>query len=143
MIPLRIIVHCSATQDSGTVSWGAIRKYHKEILGWKDIGYHFGIEYVGDQLEILLGRMPNEVGSHVKDHNVGSIGICVIGNFDVDIVAPEHEQVIWRLIWWLREIHKIPLSEIYGHRDFDSGKSCPGGNLYGFLQSLKKGWVST
>ena len=139
MIPRRIIVHCSATKDSGTVSWGAIRAYHKERLGWIDIGYHFGIEDVNNHLEILIGRMPDEIGAHCRNRNLGSLGICVVGDYDKDILTLNHEKLLAKLVHWLILNYRIPFTEIYGHRDFDSHKSCPGENLYRFLKNLKEG----
>jgi len=138
MIPVRIIIHHSATEDSGTVSWGAIRKYHVETNGWKDIGYNFGIEDIGGHLEILIGRMPNEEGAHTIGQNIGSIGICVVGNFDIDPVTDKHKQYIQKLIRWLQLAYRIPFTELYGHRNFASYKSCPGENLYKFIQTLKE-----
>ena len=137
MIPERIILHCSATKDSGTVSWGSIRKYHIEVKHSLAIGYHFGIENINGQLEILMGRMPNEVGAHCKDHNVGSIGICVVGDYDTDHLTLEHEATIAKLLRWLMAAYRIPIDEIYGHRDFNKEKSCPGEYLYSFLRTLK------
>ena len=137
MVPFRIILHCSATKDSGTVSWGAIRRYHIDELKWTDIGYHFGIENINDHLEILMGRMPDIVGSHVQGYNVGSIGVCVVGNYDTDILTSDHEEVLIKLLHWLMFFFRIPLKEIYGHRDFNNQKSCPGKNLYRFLKSFK------
>lgn len=123
-----IAIHHSLTKDSGTVSWNAIRRYHKTNPNYKfrDIGYHFGIELVGNAYEILTGRMMTEVGAHVRGHNSDTIGICFIGNFD------EHEpsKAQWnkgiKLVASLCEVFSLNAYNVIGHYNFDSHKSCPG-----------------
>ena len=131
MIPTEIILHHSATKDSGTVSWNAIRRYHQDECNWNDIGYHFGVEYVSDpgdpagSYEILLGRLPMEVGAHCKDHNNKAIGICFVGDFDEASVPEQQWKKGVKLVKWLCSRFGIPVSRIYGHRDFAT-KTCPG-----------------
>lgn len=141
MTPTRIIVHHSLTKDSETVSWGAIRKFHTEDRGWIDIGYHFGIELVGDHIETLLGRPETETGAHCKGYNSDSIGICVVGNYDEDEFDEERQRVLVSLLRRLMTTYGMPIKSIYGHREFNPHKSCPGENLFRWLQRVRNGYL--
>jgi len=126
--PKNIVLHHSLTKDGKTVSWGTIRDYHKKVLGWDDIGYHFGIELVDEHYEILMGRMISEIGAHCprESMNRNSIGICLIGNFD--LIEPSI--FIWtlglKLVRQLMTSFGINLTHIHGHREFANYKTCPG-----------------
>jgi hypothetical protein len=128
LIPSKIILHCSATADSGTVSWGAIRRYHVEEKGWDDIGYHYGIEWADHDNIILQGRKPNRKGAHclAAGRNSDSLGVCVVGDYDVVPPDPAKYGITIEFLAMLCFIFQIPPEEVYGHREFESGKTCPG-----------------
>lgn len=73
-----IFVHCSATKPSMDIGVREIRQWHKE-QNWLDIGYHFVIRRDGT---VEAGRPQDVVGSHVKDHNATSVGVCLVGGID-------------------------------------------------------------
>ena len=129
MKPTNIILHHSLTKDSQTVSWNSIRYYHMEILGWRDIGYQYGIELIGNTYEILTGRMLNESGAHTRGMNNKSVGICFVNNFDLIVPPTRQWKLGIKLVKSLMEILDIPKEKVFGHREFSSYKSCPG-NLF-------------
>ena len=129
-IPHKVIVHHSLTRDSGSVSWGAIRRYHIQQMKWAGIGYHAGVELVlsGQEVnyEILMGRMWDKSGAHAKGHNTNSLGICFVGNYD--IIPPPKKLLITGakvIALWLR-LFNLSIDDVYSHHHFNIYKTCPG-----------------
>jgi N-acetylmuramoyl-L-alanine amidase len=143
MKPTHMIIHHSATKDSGTVSWTAIRKWHigehpQSPYRWNDIGYHFGVEIVDGYYEVIAGRPIDRAGAHTVGMNNSSIGVCFVGNFDE---VPPPDAMILRAIRVLAPIVKlleIPLTNIQPHSHY-AVKSCPGKlfPMMGFVNGLK------
>lgn len=73
-----IFVHCSATKPSQDIGVETIRMWHRQ-QGWLDVGYHFIIKRDGTVEE---GRPVDVIGSHVKDWNYKSVGVCLVGGID-------------------------------------------------------------
>lgn len=129
--PNAIVVHHSLTKDTSSYSWDAIRKYHKETMGWDDIGYHYGVEEVEGVVRFCVGRPDRYQGAHTKENNK-SIGVCVVGNFDEERLGKEKQEVVVGVLTWLlRRFKHLTYSDIYPHNFYAPYKSCPG-NLFPF-----------
>lgn len=131
-----IMVHHSLTPDGATVSWAAIEKYHRETQGWRDIGYHAGVELVTGNPELagygyqaLIGRAPYQPASACPqgDMNRVALHVCCVGNFD-EVGPPDGLiRVLIRrvLLPWMTE-YGIPPERIVAHHDYNAAKTCPG-----------------
>ncbi len=138
MNPQYVIIHHSLTKDGQVVDWEAIRKYHREVNGWSDIGYHYGIERVGKGLLLQVGRPESEPGAHTKEMHMNgkSLGICVVGNFDLAPPGLEVMRFLAEIVKRKIAEYGIPVNAVLGHRevgamagfDWRKGeyKSCPG-----------------
>jgi hypothetical protein len=145
-----IIIHHSLTKDGKVNDWQAIKAWHTGKAGSpdpkspdfnpyiakpdQDIGYHFGLEYVGGILTPQIGRSLNTTGAHCVGKNTDGIGICVVGNYDLS--SPGHDQ-LFMLASICRELMKkfgIGAFRILPHRDF-APKTCPG--KYFSMETLK------
>lgn len=120
-----LVIHCSATSPKLDIGANEIRGWHK-AKGWSDIGYHYVIRRSG---AVEPGRAENQVGSHVKNHNINSLGICLVGGTDArqkpqDNFTPAQWASLQTLL--MRLLAKYPGAKILGHRDFpDVHKACP------------------
>ena len=136
--PQYICIHHSLTKDGTVVDWDAIRRYHREVNGWSDIGYHYGIERAGKHLLLQVGRSETVPGAHAKEMHMNSksIGICVVGNFDLAPPGLEILRFLSEIVRRKVAEYGIPVNAVLGHRevgamagfDWRKGqyKSCPG-----------------
>lgn len=125
-----IVIHHSLTKDGKTVDWDAIRKYHMTDPGhrWVDIGYHYGIENVNGEYKIMIGRPEWAVGAHCKENSMNhkSLGICVVGNYDLGLPPEEAMEQLVILCANLCYKYKIPVANIVPHSKYATYKTCPG-----------------
>jgi len=132
-----IVVHCSASDDDQDIGVEEIRAMHLK-RGFTDIGYHYGIERVGGGLSLQIGRPESQPGAHTKEMhmNLKSIGICVVGNFDLAPPGLEVMRFLADIVKRKGAEYGIPFNAVLGHRevglmagfDWRKGqyKSCPG-----------------
>jgi N-acetyl-anhydromuramyl-L-alanine amidase AmpD len=125
-----LVIHHSLTKDGKVVDWDAIRRYHMTDPGhkWVDIGYHYGVELVGNEYVIKVGRPEWAVGAQCKEEGMNnkSLGICVVGNYDLGAPPEEAMEQLVILCGNLCSKYKLPVSSIVTHHQFAGYKTCPG-----------------
>lgn len=115
----KIIVHTSDSPDDRTsVNAKEIDRWHKE-RGFRMIGYHYVITKDG---LVETGRDLNLIGAHCRGHNLHSVGICWVGRHDCN--RSQRRQLIV-LINELLQRFNLSVSAVFGHNDFEDGKTCP------------------
>lgn len=124
-----IILHCS---DSEFGDVEEIDAWHR-ARGWAGIGYHFVItngRLKSDQAYaqyndglVQAGRAITRVGAHCKGHNTGSIGICLVGEHG--FTGRQLYKALPELLGKLMLEFDISPDRVYGHCEFDRGKTCP------------------
>ena len=139
----RITVHHSAehSSDLGRQSSSEvadilrrIQRFQMRDRGFGDIGYHFLIDPQG---RIWQGRTMDWQGAHSNgDNNIANIGICLLGNYDVERPSDKSLRAMEKLIGALGQRHRIPRSRVYGH-DHWKATECPGTHLSRWLASYK------
>jgi len=127
----RIVIHHSASPDISAVT---IHAWHLS-RGWAGIGYHYVIRANGD---IERGRPEWARGAHAPPANSDSIGICLTGNFEIDIPSADQIDALVGLIKDINTRYKKNLSVI-GHKDV-MATLCPGSRFpWAELYSKLKG----
>lgn len=120
-----IVIHCSSTKEGKEFNIDDIRKWHVQVNGWRDVGYHYVIGLHG---ECWSGRKEDEIGAHVVGYNRNSIGVCYIGGIDEngkpkDTRTQKQKHTMYFLLKELKS--RYPNAIILGHHDLFNGKACP------------------
>lgn len=138
----------------------AIRAYHMESNGWKDIGYNFLVDKCGTIFEGRKGGVDQPViGAHNPGFNTNSAGIAVLGEYSsIDASAAAKASVAQIAAWKLGQYKYDPTGQvdltagmdngkfklgqtasfyrISGHRDGYSTE-CPGNKLYASIPEIR------
>ena len=147
------IVHHSAGSNVSTDFVQIVRDiyiFHTEVNGWSDIGYNYLIVQDGT---IFSGRDPDGGsqdavrGAHFCGQNSGTLGICLLGNYETATPSSQALTSLESLLTYqlLAQEHDAfasfshpvgILGAIAGHRDGCS-TLCPGENMYSMLNELR------
>lgn len=150
-----IVLHHSLTTDGRVVDWSSIRKWHMGLIKgspyhMSDVGYHLGVELVGQNVEVKIGRPLSMAGAHTIGFNDKAVGICILGSFDKNVPDSWHWMTSLYLIKRIRERINIPIENIIGHRESfvllkkPVEKTCPGlkFDMNLFRRDVKENWIS-
>lgn len=116
----QIVVHHSAAPP--TVGIETIAHYHVTRMDWPGIGYHFVVTADGSLYQV--NRMET-VSHHAANVNPRSVGVCFLGNFNVEVPPADQLRAGAHLIAWLMDELHIAQDDVKGHREFMS-TACPG-----------------
>ncbi len=114
-----IVIHCTATPQNTNIN--SIKNYWKNVLKWKNVGYHYIIK--PDGRVIQLESIENQTNG-VKGYNSESIHLSYIGGEKKDNRTLQQKESILILLQSLKGLY--PNATILGHRDFPNvNKACP------------------
>jgi N-acetylmuramoyl-L-alanine amidase len=126
-----IAIHHSASLLANNETMHSIQDLHMDRNGWADIGYHYGIDKDG---LIYEGRDIGSRGSSVAGHNTGTIGVVVMGNFEVDEPLEVQLTALQMLVNALTITYRP--THLAAHSEFNPESLCPGRNMFIHLDAL-------
>ena len=147
-----IVVHHTALKVTGDERSAdermrALYEYHANQNGWGDIGYNYVIDEKG---KIYEGRAGGDkvVAGHLYCANVGTIGIAIMGNFELEQAPQEQLKSLKRLTAYLAEknginvrrqvrFHGKLLQPIIVHKDLGHTR-CPGYYLENVMSQIRE-----
>lgn len=149
-----LIVHHSAGSNTATDYTQVVRDiylYHTQEHGWSDIGYNYVVAQDGTIFKArdpAGGEQSDVKGAHFCGYNSGTMGVCMLGNYElVKVPQPQLDALAHLLTWKCKRdelnpegVHSHPLNDqlgvIAGHRD-GCATACPGDYLYQDLPAMR------
>ena len=128
-----IVIHHSATPSGSARTFD---RMHRD-KGWDELGYHFvignGTDSGDGQIEVGSRWPKQKWGAHAKtpnnEYNDYGIGICLVGNFDIERPTQQQTRALARLVSYLMKTYDVPSSRVLGHADTGKPTDCPGRNM--------------
>jgi hypothetical protein len=128
-----IVVHHSATAAGGAARFD---KMHR-AKGWDELGYDFvignGTDTRDGQIEVGSRWPKQKYGAHAKtpneQYNNYGIGICLVGNFDIDYPTQKQMASLARLCAYMMITYHITPDRLLFHRD-TKPTDCPGKHMH-------------
>jgi len=117
-----IILHHTGAEEKNAEQ---VRKNHLR-RGWQDVGYNYIIEKDGT---VVSGRSLDIPGAHcsASGMNHKSVGIALIGNFEVRSPTEKQITALISLLKRLKEELSIPEKNVLPHKSVPGAKTlCPG-----------------
>jgi hypothetical protein len=127
-----IVIHHTATTFGDAA---IVTRWHID-RGFDEMGYHFlignGTNSGDGQIEVGTRWPKQKWGAHTKTpdnrFNDYGIGICLVGNFDVQYPSSAQMHSLEKLVAYLMKTYHIPPDHVLGHSDCKS-TDCPGKHL--------------
>lgn len=127
-----IVIHHTATTFGNEA---IVNRWHID-RGFDEMGYHFlignGTNSGDGQVEVGPRWPKQKWGAHTKTpdnrFNDFGIGICLVGNFDVQYPSAAQMRSLERLVAYLMKTYHIPPDHVLGHNNCKS-TDCPGRHL--------------
>jgi len=127
-----IIIHHTATAFGNAA---IVTRWHLD-RGFDEMGYHFlignGTNSGDGQVEVGTRWPKQKWGAHTKSpdnrFNDYGIGICLVGNFDIQYPSAAQMRSLDKLVAYLMKTYHIPPDRVLGHDDCKS-TDCPGKHL--------------
>ena len=124
-----IVIHHSATPAGSAAQFD---RSHRQ-KGWDELGYHFvignGTGSRDGQIEVGSRWPKQKYGAHAKTpdnrFNDFGIGICLVGDFDIDRPTAAQVRAVAKLAAYLMQTYHIPPNRVIGHCDAKP-TDCPG-----------------
>jgi len=129
-----IIIHHSATETGGA---RAFDRAHR-ARGWDELGYDFvignGTDTPDGYVEVGSRWKKQKQGAHCKTpsnyYNKYGIGVCLVGNFDIQYPSANQLASLKKLINFLCRRYDISSNHILGHREVPQTHTrCPGRHM--------------
>ena len=151
-----VIIHHSATYNDLTDYENVVRNiylFHTQSNGWSDIGYNYlvapdGTIFAGRSAGNQSVARDNIQGAHFCGQNSGTMGVCLLGNYNTAVPSDVAINSIVQVVGWKISKEELnpfgekthptnaSLGTIAGHRN-GCATECPGDNLYARLDEIR------